>query len=114
MNELNINAVPAGGVNDMKDVFKQPQAERLVVRNSDGAALGIRQIAYVNNSSHTEDDHDLDDEAVIANDITITSKENVSLLPPPEYAEHTIEVLEQYLDSNEIENLIQEGVIEQR
>ena len=117
LNELNINAVPAGGVNDMKDVFKQPQAERLVVRNSDGAALGIRQIAYVNNSSHTEDDDDLDDEAVIgdAKDITITtSKDNVSLLPPPEYAEHTIEVLEQYLDSNEIENLIQEGVIEQR
>jgi crotonobetainyl-CoA:carnitine CoA-transferase CaiB-like acyl-CoA transferase len=111
LKELRANSVPAGGVNNMADVFAQKQAEDLVVRDEHGAPLGVRQVAFVNNSSGGSGNSGSGGSSGGSSGESITS---VSLLPPPEYAEHTKEVLMQYLDEREVEELIEEGVVEQR
>ena len=96
LEELSDNAVPAGGVNDMSDVFLQPQAERLVVRDESGMAMGVRQVAFEGLSE-------------IGSSSTLDA-----LLPPPEYGEHTREVLSSYVSEKELNNLIETGVVMQR
>ena len=100
LEELSDNAVPAGGVNDMSDVFLQPQAERLVVRDESGMAMGVRQVAFEGLSEIGSGDG--------------SSSTLGALLPPPEYGEHTREVLSSYVSEKELNNLIETGVVMQR
>ena len=82
-------AVPAGGVNDLRAVFEQPQAEALVVRR-DGEAIGVRQMAYRVQGA----------------------AEAPTLRAPPHYGEHTLEVLTQdaELSRAEADALVEAGV----
>jgi crotonobetainyl-CoA:carnitine CoA-transferase CaiB-like acyl-CoA transferase len=104
LRELRMNAVPAGGVNEISDVFEQPQAEELVVRNNDGAALGVRQIAF--NTLLYEDG---------MNDSTSRTEED-GLLPPPQYGQHTKNILMEdcQYTNDEIEQLLKHNVVEEQ
>ena len=97
LSALHKYSVPAGALNDMANVFKQPQAEALVIRDEDGKALGVRQIAfnsiaYEGNSGEVE----------------------LPFLPPPEYGEHTENVLleECKLTNEDISSLLRDGIVE--
>ena len=97
LSALHENSVPAGALNDMANVFKQPQAEELVIRDEDGKALGVRQIAF--NSVAYEGNSD-DVEPLF--------------LPPPEYGEHTESILTQEcrMTNEDIIGLFRDGVVE--
>ena len=104
LNELRINAVPAGGVNEISDVFEQPQAEELVVRNDHGNALGVKQVAF-NTVTYEESN----------NNTNYMNEDEQLLLPPPQYGQHTTSVLMEdcQYTKEKIEELINDGVVEQ-
>jgi crotonobetainyl-CoA:carnitine CoA-transferase CaiB-like acyl-CoA transferase len=86
--------IPAGGVFNMKEVFEVPESEEMVLRGQyeTGREIsGVRAIAFT-----TSDPMSIE-----------------KLSPPPHYGEHTREILEQWLQltENEIENLINKGVV---
>jgi crotonobetainyl-CoA:carnitine CoA-transferase CaiB-like acyl-CoA transferase len=83
----------------MKDVFEQKQAEELVVRDGNGVAMGVKQVAFSRRGSNGDDGDDF-----VMN----------QLVPPPEYGQHTKEILSNYMNSDEIDELLNDGVIEQR
>lgn len=91
---LHGRAVPAGAVNAMSDVFAQRQAQALVVRNSDGDAMGVRQIAYT---------------------VVEGGSQDATLRPPPRYGEHTVDVLtrDAGMAAQEVEALIESGAATQ-
>ena len=102
LRRLRAAAVPAGAVNEMRDVFAQPQAEALVVRRSrrrgdaggePGEAIGLRQVAFSVRGADGRPE---------------TPR---PLRPPPRYAEHTREVLTAHagFSAAEVEHLIAEG-----
>jgi crotonobetainyl-CoA:carnitine CoA-transferase CaiB-like acyl-CoA transferase len=99
LNMLHMKSIPAGGVNNMKDVFEQKQAEELVVRDGNGVAMGVKQVAFSRRGSNGDDGDDF-----VMN----------QLVPPPEYGQHTKEILSNYMNSDEIDELLNDGVIEQR
>merc|ERR1712118_57907 len=80
LKKLNDLKVPAGSVNDMSDVFKAPQAVALVARDNTGQALGLRQIAWQGYGSNLNED---------------------DLMKETRYAEHTAEVLREFLGMGE-------------
>ena len=91
-------SVPVGAVNDMPDVFRQDEARRLVVHRERGGgrgALGLRQVAF-----------DLDG---------VGRREEGDFVPPPRYAEHTVEVLTQTLgwSLEEVEEAVADGAVEE-
>jgi crotonobetainyl-CoA:carnitine CoA-transferase CaiB-like acyl-CoA transferase len=88
---LRARSVPVGGVNDLGDVFEQPQAEDVVVRGDGGQVQGMRQAAFVSGS----------DEPLPA----------VTLRQPPRYGEHTREILEEVagMSSAEVDALLEQG-----
>ena len=100
--------VPAGAVNDMSDVFTQPQAGALVVRHArDGAELsssaaacmettaGVRQVAFASSPSSSESVPDG------AADTSIWGRARLSA--PPLFGEHTGHVLCDILGKTEAE-----------
>jgi len=91
LEQLKLKKVPAGAIADMATVFEAPQAEALVVRNSQSQAMGLRQVAW------------LGDDATAAEP-----------RKPPGFGEHTAEVLEEVLqlDGAAIQKLVDDGVIE--
>ena len=97
LSALHENSVPAGALNDMANVFKQPQAEELVIRDEDGKALGVRQIAF--NSIAYEGNSD-DVEPLFSS--------------PPEYGEHTEKILteECSMTKEDIRGLFRDGIVE--
>ena len=108
LQELSKHAVPAGGVNNMAEVFDLPQADQLVVRNlDDGTPIGIKQVAF-------ESGLDVFCKAVGEKQEGCDADNGIVLLPPPEYGQHTMEVLSQYCNSTELDYLIAEKVIAQR
>lgn len=87
---LQSKAVPCGGVNDMETALALPQASEMIARN-DGEPVGLRQIAF---------------------------KEGLGaplhLCPPPQYAQHSTQVLADVLgmSAEEIKRLKDQGAIE--
>ena len=88
LQKLRDHAVPAGGVNAMAAVFDQPQAEELVVRDDQGEAIGLRQVAFKG------------------------EEQPVQLSRPPGYGQHTEELLERVagLTAQEVRELLDSGV----
>ena len=100
MSSLRDRAVPVGGVNDMEAVFEQPPAEALVVREpASGEALGLKQVAYQRKDGPESAD--------------CTGQQQ--LLPPPRYAEHTVEILSEELgmEGAEVAALLASGSVVQ-
>jgi crotonobetainyl-CoA:carnitine CoA-transferase CaiB-like acyl-CoA transferase len=71
LSQLHALHVPAGAVNSVSEVFNQPQVQRMLLTQEQGGS-GIRQVAFVS-------------EGMAAAAVT----------PPPQYAAHTRQVLEQ-------------------
>lgn len=89
--QLDARKVPAGAVADMRTVFEQPQARRLAVAAPNGEVVGLRQVAW--------------------------SGDGVAEgLPrrPPDYAQHTAEVLVDVLNMSmpEVEALVAAKVVD--
>lgn len=86
---LKSHKVPAGAIADMKAVFETPQAESLVVRDEQGHALGLRQVAWLGDGA----------------------AESVPTRTPA-YGEHSKEILMQLgLTDSEVASLRQDGLI---
>ena len=90
LDELDTQGVPAGAINDMRQVFEQPLAQAMMLPFGD-APTGLRTTAFEND---TADD----------------------LLPPPHYAEHTETVLRKRLGCSprQIQQYEREGVAQLR
>jgi crotonobetainyl-CoA:carnitine CoA-transferase CaiB-like acyl-CoA transferase len=88
MNSLQRSKIPAGVVQNMQEVFESPHAKELLLKKGD--ASGVR--TYVGSSDREISSH---------------------FLPPPHFAEHTVEVLQKWLklDSQSIKNLISNGSV---
>ena len=88
LESLDTQGVPAGAINDMRQVFDQLQAQAMTLPFAD-APTGLRTTAF---------------ESDAAGD----------LLPPPHYAEHTETVLRQRLgcSSDQIRQYANEGVVQ--
>lgn len=88
MRSLQRSKIPAGIVQNMQEVFETPQARELLLKN--GGATGIK--TYVGSSDREISSH---------------------FLPPPHFAEHTVEVLQKWLklDPQGIKNLISNGSV---
>lgn len=95
-------AVPAGAVNDMAEVFNQPQAQELLMQPSSDppgkcegkvSAVGVRQVAFRRSDG---------------------PEQYARLDRPPCYAEHTHSVLQEHLglSSEDIAALELEGAVE--
>lgn len=76
---LNNKKVPAGSVNNMKEVFEQPESSEILLScriNEELEIKGVRSlIARINNKLPGDD-----------------------LLPPPKYSEHTLRILQEELN----------------
>ena len=101
LEQLQQHAVPAGGVNDMADVFALPQAKAMVVTDAGHAPMGIKQVAF---------ESGLDVHASGGGG----SGGGGELLPPPEYGQHTVEVVSKYVSETELKDLMDAKIIEQR
>jgi len=101
LEQLQQHAVPAGGVNDMADVFALPQAKAMVVTDAGNAPMGIKQVAF---------ESGLDVHASGGSG----GSGGGELLPPPEYGQHTVEVVSKYVSETELKDLMDAKIIEQR
>jgi len=88
--ELNKAKIPAGRIQNLKQVFEMPQAKELLFQSP--YATGVK--SYVGNTG-------------------INSEDDIQLLPPPSLGQHTSEILSQNLQLNTeyIKGLFEKGVI---
>jgi crotonobetainyl-CoA:carnitine CoA-transferase CaiB-like acyl-CoA transferase len=94
INKLDKKNVPAGGVNNLKEVFEQAEAAELLMdgQTSEGKALkGMRTVAFSFDGDYTMH----------------------ALTPPPHYGEHTTKILSDLLgmSTETIEKLIEKRVV---
>ena len=88
MTALHSSKIPAGIIQNIKEVFENPQAKQLLLKSGD--LLGVK--SYVGGPDQQMDSH---------------------FLPPPRYGEHTADVLQKWLklDSKAIQKLISNGTV---
>ena len=88
MTALHSSKIPAGIIQNIKEVFENPQAKQLLLKSGD--LLGVK--SYVGGPDQQMASH---------------------FLPPPRYGEHTAEVLQKWLklDSKAIQKLISNGSV---
>lgn len=94
LEELGKRKVPAGGVNNMQEVFEQPEAQELVMEGETASGMkikGLRTIAFTMNGD----------------------TKPVELSAPPHYAEHTMRILKDILglSTDHINSLISKKVV---
>ena len=92
---LNDNGVPAGPVQTASDIFEDPQVK------ARGMLIDIEDPDY---GTHT----------FSRTPMRLSDVDEIEKIPAPRLGEHTVELLQELvgMDKNEIENLIEEGVIE--
>lgn len=92
LQKLHKQRIPAGSVNNMKEVFETPEAKEMLLHDENNSGIkGVRSVAFCfnrNGLSH-------------------------SLLPPPYYGASTTEVLKTWLsfDSKTINDLIEKQIV---
>jgi crotonobetainyl-CoA:carnitine CoA-transferase CaiB-like acyl-CoA transferase len=78
LEQLSVNAVPAGAVNDLADVFALPKASALAIEHTNEHCTGLRQTVFMKDAAP-------------------------GLLPPPRYGQHTLQVLRDVVGLSEDE-----------
>ncbi|MDI3527538.1 MAG: hypothetical protein PWR03_1721 [Tenuifilum sp.] len=93
LKEFEKNAVPAGGVYNMKEVFEIPEVQELVMEGKTSSGMpikGLRTVAFTFDKSNI-----------------------IDLQAPPHYGEHTVSILRDTLGytSREIDSLIEKKIV---
>lgn len=95
LEQLSEKNIPAGSVCDMKEVFEQPEVQKLLIEATSARGLSLKGLRT----------------AVFLSDGESAGKE---ILPPPHYGEHTEMILKRFLnlEDESILELIKDGVID--